>query len=205
MTSQEKPPVDPDQIARERQQLKRDDRRRWLLRGLVVVVAIAAIAWALYYFMIGRWYESTDDAYVNGNIVQITPQLPGTVVSIGADDNDYVQQGQALVKLDTSTAQVALDAAEANLAATVRKVRGLYSGVGSSRAEVAVREAALAQARADYKRRQGLAKSGAISAEELSHASDALTAAESALPACSSNSTPATRWSRTRRSPPTRT
>ena len=162
-------------------QLKRDDRRRWLLRGLVVVVAIAAIAWALYYFMIGRWYESTDDAYVNGNIVQITPQLPGTVVSIGADDNDYVQQGQTLVKLDPSTAQVALDAAEANLAATVRKVRGLYSGVGSSRADVAVREAAVAQARADFQRRQGLAKTGAISAEELSHARDALTAAESAL------------------------
>jgi len=181
MTSQEKPPVDPEQIEREQKQRKRDDRRRWLLRGLVVVVAIAAIAWALYYFVVARWYESTDDAYVNGNIVQITPQLPGTVVSIGADDNDYVREGQPLVKLDTSTARVALDAAEANLAATVRKVRGLYSGVGSSRAEVAVREAAVAQARADFQRRQGLAKTGAISAEELSHARDALTAAESAL------------------------
>ncbi|HEY3520435.1 MAG TPA: EmrA/EmrK family multidrug efflux transporter periplasmic adaptor subunit [Rhodanobacteraceae bacterium] len=181
MTSQEKPPVDPEQAAREEKQQKRDTRRRWLLRGLVVVVVVVGILWGLYHFFIGRWYESTDDAYVNGNVVQITPQVPGTVVSIGADDNDFVREGQALLELDPSNAQVALDAAEADLAATVRKVRGLYSGVNSSQAEVAVRQAAVAQARADYQRRQGLAKTGAISAEELSHARDALTAAESAL------------------------
>jgi membrane fusion protein, multidrug efflux system len=183
MTSQEKPPVDPEQVTREEKQRKRDKRRRWLLRGLVVVVAIVGIVWGLYHFLVGRWYESTDDAYVNGNVVQITPQVPGTVVSIGADDNDFVREGQALLKLDPSNAQVALDAAQADLAATVRKVRGLYSGVGSSQAEVAVRQAAVAQARADFQRRQGLAKTGAISAEELSHARDALTAAESALAA----------------------
>ncbi|MGH8211877.1 MAG: biotin/lipoyl-binding protein, partial [Rhodanobacteraceae bacterium] len=183
MTSQEKPPVDPEQVAREEKQRERDTRRRWLLRGLVVVVVIVGLLWGLYHFFIGRWYESTDDAYVNGNVVQITPQVPGTVVSIGADDNDFVREGQALLKLDPSNAQVALDAAEADLAATVRKVRGLYSGVNSSQAEVAVRQAAVAQARADYRRRQGLAKTGAISAEELSHARDALTAAESALSA----------------------
>ncbi|SRR5579885_536899 len=183
MTSQEKPPVDPEQTAREEKQRKRDTRRRWLLRGLVVVVVVVGIVWALYHFLVGRWYESTDDAYVNGNVVQITPQVPGTVVSIGADDNDFVREGQPLLKLDPSNAQVALDAAEADLAATVRKVRGLYSGVNSSQAEVAVRQAAVAQARADYQRRQGLAKTGAISAEELQHARDALTAAESALSA----------------------
>ena len=183
MTSQEKPPVDPEQAAREEKQQKRDTRRRWLLRGLVVVVVVVGITWALYHFLVGRWYESTDDAYVNGNVVQITPQVPGTVVSIGADDNDFVREGQPLLKLDPSNAQVALDAAEADLAATVRKVRGLYSGVNSSQAEVAVRQAAVAQARADYQRRQGLAKTGAISAEELQHARDALTAAESALSA----------------------
>ncbi len=183
MTSKEQLVVDPEQVAREEQQRKREARRRWLLRGLVAVVVVSGLLWGLYYLLVGRWYESTDDAYVNGNIVQITPQVPGTVISIGADDNDFVRAGQTLVQLDPSDAQVALAAAEADLAATVRKVRGLYSGVGSSRAEVAVREAAVAQARADYQRRQGLAKTGAISAEELQHARDALTAAESALAA----------------------
>ena len=156
-------------------------RRGFLLRALGAVVVLAAIIWALWYFLDGRWYEGTDDAYVGGNVVQLTPQIPGTVVTIGADDGDLVKQGDVLVKLDKSNADVALAEAKANLAATVRKVRGLYSSVNGQQAIVAARETAVAKAKADVARRTGLAKSGAISAEELSHARDELTAAESAL------------------------
>ena len=171
-----------DAEAAERQP-PRNSRRKLLLRGLLGVVVVAAIGWGLYYFLVARWYENTDDAYVSGNVVQITPQIPGTVVSIGADDNDYVRAGQTLVKLDRADADVALAQAEAALAQTVRKVRGLYSTMHSSRADVAVKESALRQAEADYARRKGLAASGAISAEELAHAHDALVAAQSALAA----------------------
>jgi membrane fusion protein, multidrug efflux system len=152
-----------------------------LLRLLGVVVLLAVIGWALWYFLDGRWYEGTDDAYVNGNVVQITPQVPGTVVSIGADDGDLVHAGDVLVQLDPSDAEVALAGAKANLANTVRKVRGLYSSVSGAQADVAARKTAVDKARADYNRRVALAKSGAISSEELAHASDALTTAESAL------------------------
>jgi membrane fusion protein (multidrug efflux system) len=156
-------------------------KRGFLLRALVVVIAIAAIAWTLWYFLDGRWYEDTDDAYVQGNIVQVTPQVPGTVVSIGADDGDRVRAGQVLVRLDPSDAQIALASAKANLASTVRKVRGLYSSVAGAQAVVAAQKVALDKARADYDRRKSLAASGAISAEELAHARDALAAAQSAL------------------------
>ncbi|MFC5527788.1 HlyD family efflux transporter periplasmic adaptor subunit [Rhodanobacter ginsengisoli] len=152
-----------------------------MLRLLGVVVLLAAIGWALWYYLDGRWYEGTDDAYVNGNVVQITPQVPGTVVSIGADDGDLVHAGDVLVQLDPSDADVALAEAKANLANTVRKVRGLYSSVNGAQADVAARKTAVDKARADYRRRVALARSGAISAEELSHASDALTSAESNL------------------------
>jgi membrane fusion protein (multidrug efflux system) len=152
-----------------------------MLRLLGVVVLLAAISWALWYYLDGRWYESTDDAYVSGNVVQITPQVPGTVVSIGADDGDLVHAGDVLVQLDPSDADVALAEARANLANTVRKVRGLYSSVNGAQADVDARKIAVNKARADYNRRVALAKSGAISAEELSHASDALTSAESNL------------------------
>ncbi|HEY0197425.1 MAG TPA: HlyD family efflux transporter periplasmic adaptor subunit [Rhodanobacter sp.] len=155
--------------------------RGFLLRLLVVVVVLAIIGWALWYYFDGRWYEGTDDAYVNGNVVQITPQVPGTVVSIGADDGDLVHAGDVLVQLDPSDAEVALSSAKANLANTVRKVRGLYSSVNGAQADVAARKTAVDKARADFNRRRELAKSGAISAEELSHASDALTSAESGL------------------------
>ncbi|GAB3779018.1 HlyD family secretion protein [Dyella agri] len=156
-------------------------RRGFLLRLLLAVVVIGGAAWTLWYFLEGRWYEGTDDAYVGGNVVQLTPQIPGTVVTIGADDGDLVKQGDVLVKLDRSNADVALAGAKANLAATVRKVRGLYSSVNGQQAIVAARETAVAKAKADYDRRVGLAKSGAISAEELSHVRDELTAAQSAL------------------------
>ena len=155
--------------------------RGFMLRLLGIIVIVAAIAWGLWYFFDGRWYESTDDAYINGNVVQITPQVPGTVVSIGADDGDLVHAGDALVQLDPSDADVALGEAKANLALTVRKVRGLYSSVNGAHADVAVRKTAVDKARSDYQRRVALAKSGAISAEELSHASDALTTAQNAL------------------------
>src|SRR5579875_2861001 len=181
MTSPINPNPVTEQNEAELRQRRRDARRKLLMRSLVGVIVLAAIAWGLYYFLVGRWYEGTDDVYVN--VVQITPQSPGTVVSIGADDNDYVREGQVLVKLDPADADVALAQAEAALAQTVRKVRGLYSTVHSSRADVAVREAALKQAEADYARRKGLAASGAISAEELAHARDALVAAQSALAA----------------------
>ncbi|AGG87330.1 HlyD family efflux transporter periplasmic adaptor subunit [Rhodanobacter denitrificans] len=161
----------------------RKNPRGPLLRLLAVVVLLAVIGWALWYFLDGRWYEGTDDAYVNGNVVQITPQVPGTVVSIGADDGDRVHAGDVLVRLDPSDADVALAEAKANLANTVRKVRGLYSSVSGARADVAARQTAVDKARADYHRRVALARSGAISAEELAHASDALTSAESALTA----------------------
>ena len=155
--------------------------RGLMLRLLGALVLLAAIGWTVWYFLDGRWYEGTDDAYVNGNVVQITPQIPGTVVSIGADDGDLVHAGDVLVQLDPSDAEVSLAEARANLANTVRKVRGLYSSVSGAQADVAARKTAVAKARADYQRRVALAKSGAISAEELAHASDALTTAESAL------------------------
>jgi membrane fusion protein (multidrug efflux system) len=180
-------PINPNPVTEEdaaaQHKARRQRKRRLLLRGLVAVIVVVAIVWGIYHFTIGRWYESTDDAYVDGNVVQITPQVPGTVISIGAEDNDYVRQGRTLVKLDPSSADVALDEAEASLAQAVRKVRGLYSTVHSSKADVAASEAAVEQARADYQRRKGLAASGAISAEELAHAHDALTTAQSALAA----------------------
>ncbi|MCJ1880861.1 efflux RND transporter periplasmic adaptor subunit [Pseudomonas nitroreducens] len=155
-------------------------RKRWLLILLAVVIlaGLASVAWEVLY---GRWHEDTDDAYVNGNVVQITPQITGTVVSIGADDGDLVRKGQVLVKFDPSDADIALQQAEANLARTVRQVRGLFSNVDGYKADVAAKKVALAKAEADFKRRQNLANDGAISQEELAHARDALDTARSSL------------------------
>ncbi|ALN62374.1 hlyD secretion family protein [Lysobacter antibioticus] len=156
-------------------------KRRKALLILLSVVAIAAIAWGLYYMLVLRWHQDTDDAYVQGNVVSITPQTLGTVVSIGADDGMKVSAGQVLVQLDPNDAQVAYDQATANLANTVRQVRGLFSAVDAGQADLSARQVAVQKARADVKRREGLVAGGAVSAEELAHARDELAAAEAAL------------------------
>lgn len=158
-------------------------KRRTLLLGLAVIVVLAAIGWLLWYLLSGRWHEETDDAYVQGNVVNITPQTLGTVVDIGAEEGMKVAAGQVLVRLDPSDAKVACEQAEANLAATVRQVRGLYSSVDSGIADLQARQVAVQKARADVKRREGLVASGAVSAEELAHARDELASAEAALSA----------------------
>jgi membrane fusion protein (multidrug efflux system) len=156
-------------------------RRKPLLIGLLLIVILGIAAYAAYYFLHARWYESTDDAYVDGNIVQITPMSTGTVISIGADDGDRVQAGQELVRFDPSDAEVRQQSAEAALAKTVRQVRGLFSNVDAYKSDVVARRIALDKARSDFNRRQKLAATGAISQEELAHARDALASAQSAL------------------------
>ncbi|HZT56636.1 MAG TPA: efflux RND transporter periplasmic adaptor subunit [Burkholderiaceae bacterium] len=156
-------------------------KRKLLLRLVLLIVVVGAIGFGIWYYTIGRWYEGTDDAYVNGNVVQITPQVAGTVVRINADDGNLVHKGDVLVEIDGSDARIALQQAEAQLARTVRQVRGLYSNAEGGQAIVAAQKVSLDRARADYARRQGLVATGAISAEELAHARDALATAESSL------------------------
>lgn len=160
---------------------RRRSKRKRLLTGLAAVVILGAAAAGGYEFFYGQYHETTDDAYVDGNEVQLTPQVAGTVISITADDGDYVKQGQTLVQLDPADSEVALESAKAQLANAVRQVRGLYSDVTAYQAEVSTRKVELQQAQTDFNRRASLAKGGAVSKEELSHARDALRAAKNAL------------------------
>lgn len=171
----------PDTAATTEQDLNNQRKRKTLLLGLLVLVLVlGAGVWA-WHELYGRWSESTDDAYVSGNVVEITPLVTGTVTSIGADDGDLVQAGQVLIQFDPSDAEVGLQSAEAKLARAVRQVRGLYSNVDGQKAQVASRKAELQKAQENYNRRKTLAAGGAISQEELSHARDDLASAQSAL------------------------
>ncbi|HEV3179490.1 MAG TPA: HlyD family efflux transporter periplasmic adaptor subunit [Steroidobacteraceae bacterium] len=161
-------------------------RRTWLaLLALALVLAAALIAgwWLLY----ARFYQSTDDAYVAGDLVNVMSQVNGTVVAIGADETDPVQAGQELVRLDDTDARIALQDAEQQLARTVRQTRTVFANRDQLLAVVGERRADLARAQADFNRRKDLTVSGAVSAEELGHARDALNAARDALNAAQKN------------------
>ncbi|MEO8121657.1 MAG: biotin/lipoyl-binding protein, partial [Rhodoferax sp.] len=120
--------------------------RKRALITLASIVVVAGLGWTAYEWLVASHYESTDNAYVQGNVIQITPQMGGTVVAIMADDTDFVKAGQVLVKLDSADAKVALAQAEAALAQAVRQVRTLYANNGSLNAQVALREADVAKA-----------------------------------------------------------
>jgi membrane fusion protein (multidrug efflux system) len=129
----------------------------------------------------GRDLQVTEDAYVEGNVVQVTPQTTGTVVAIAADNTDLVVAGQPLVRLNVLDAQLAQDRAEAQLGRAVRQVRGQFAAAAQLQATIDQRRTDLSRAQADYDRRAPLGKTGAISMEEIKHAEDTLHAAQSAL------------------------
>ncbi|RAR86429.1 membrane fusion protein (multidrug efflux system) [Paracidovorax anthurii] len=165
-------------------------RRRKTLISLAAVAVVAGAAWGAYEWLVASHYENTDNAYVQGNVIQITPQTGGTVMSIMADDTDFVTAGAPLVKLDPADARVALAQAEAGLAQAVRQARTLYVNNGSLAAQVTLRQADVTRARTDVaraqddlQRRQSLTGNGAVSREELHHAQNQLDAARAALAA----------------------
>jgi membrane fusion protein, multidrug efflux system len=156
--------------------------RRWRWLGaLAAVLLTAGAVYGTYWAQVLRHHQSTDDAYVGGNVVQITPQISGTVVAIGADDTQFVKAGQPLVRLDPADARVALDQAEAQLARTVRDVRNLYATSSQLAAAMQMRQTELTAAQSDLARRQRLGATGAVSGEELQHAADAVKTAQAEL------------------------
>jgi membrane fusion protein (multidrug efflux system) len=157
--------------------------RRRTLFLLVLLFAAAGAAWAAWWHTVGRFYESTDNAYVAGNLVEVTPQVAGTVIAIGADDTDRVQAGQMLVRLDPADAQVALDQAEAELARAVREVRTLYANNLALGANVRVREAELQRAEEGLARRTRLAEKGMVTREDFENARATVAAARASLAA----------------------
>jgi membrane fusion protein (multidrug efflux system) len=149
----------------------------------LVLVLVGALALAVYWIAVGQYRESTEDAYVGGNVVSVTAQVGGVVTAIRADDTDFVQAGRSLVQLDDTDARLALARAKAQLARTVRQVRAQYAAVGQTRANLAARGVDLARAKADLAHRRELLASGAISGEEVRHATQAVRAATAALDA----------------------
>ena len=155
-------------------------RRFWFI-VLGAVVLAAALVYGVYWLVYARYFESTDDAYVAGNVVTITSKENATVLALHADNTQTVKQGQLLVEMDPAVATVNLQAAEANLARVVRSVRAQFSRTDASDAQLNQARVNLAQAQGDYERRQKAFSTESVSAEELAHARDAVAAAQAAV------------------------
>ncbi|MDR3417951.1 MAG: HlyD family efflux transporter periplasmic adaptor subunit [Nevskia sp.] len=150
--------------------------RQWMMLAFAAVIVLAAAGYGLYWLMHGHFYEETDNAYVGGNVVQITPLVGGVVISVNTDDTRPVKAGQVLAQLDPTDARVALSQAVGELAQTVRQVRTIYGNNDQYAAALAARQTDLARSRDDLRRREQAG--GAVSREELDHARAAVQAAE---------------------------
>jgi membrane fusion protein (multidrug efflux system) len=161
--------------------IKKAPKRKKILLAIGSVFALIGIAILAEWVLVGRFSEDTENAYVQGNVVQITPQIAGTVSKIYVDDTNVVKPGQPLVSLDPADADIALAQADAQLAQTVREVRTLYTNQLQAQANLTLRQSDLGRATEDMNRRKALAGSGAVSAEEIRHAENAVTAAQAAV------------------------
>ncbi len=173
----------------EMQSINGSRRQRLLTVLLIAVLGVAALV-SIYYLLFLRGYVSTDNAYVNGNVVQVTAQTGGTVIAVNADETDAVTAGVVLVNLDPVDAKVAVSRAENSLARSVRETRGTFASTAGLNAFVSARQADVVRARADVaraqqdlERRVALADEGGVSAEELAHARSAVVSAEAMLSA----------------------
>ena len=187
-------PTEIDVAEAEAKSRRMAQRKTWLTR-LLIVVALVALGWGLYYFLIGRNHVSTDNAYVNAEVAQITPLISASAIEVAVKDTQFVRRGQVLVKLDPTNPQLAVAQAEADLAEARRRFRQTVATGSALAAQVNARgadiarahaqlsdaQAELAKARIDLQRRQALVSGGAVSGEELTTARNAYAGAQAAV------------------------
>lgn len=156
---------------------KRKSSFNLLATSVILLLVITGLVW----YFLQMNIERTEDAYVDGNIVQVTSQISGTVTAIEADNTDHVKAGAKLLTLNPVDQEVRFERAKTELAKATRVARTQYSQVQQLQAEVAQRKNDVQKARRDLARRSGLATSGAVSREEVSHAEDVYKNAQDAL------------------------
>lgn len=155
--------------------------RRRLLTGLGLCVLTAAAAGGMRWYLAGAGSVSTDDAYVDAPLAEITPQIDGTIQNVLVSDTQHVRRGDLLVRLDPADANLAVQQARANYEQAAHRVEQYLANVNAAEANVAGKESNLRRAQLDLRRRISVSEKGAVSAEEISNANNALDAAKSEL------------------------
>ena len=149
----------------------------WFWGIFLILLLVGFLSW-LFFF---RYFKYTDDAYVQGNQVYITPLHPGFVTSIRTDDTFLVEKGQLLVTLDQTDAKIELERANENLAQTVRQVCEIFHQVFVYRAEIDLKTAELIRDAQDFRHRFDVYRMQGVSIEDYEHAIAALRAQYASL------------------------
>jgi membrane fusion protein, multidrug efflux system len=142
-------------------------KRKFILMGFLALLVLAAAAYATYYVMIGRFFVSTDDAYVRANNTMLGARVAGHISAILPGDNTLVRKGDTILKIDDGDYRIAVDAArtkiatqEATIARIGRQVNAAVSAVEQAEANLASADAGMKRAGLDYDRQQTLNNKG---------------------------------------------
>jgi membrane fusion protein, multidrug efflux system len=134
---------------------------------LIVIFVLIGLGWFSYWWGWGRFYVSTEDAYVGGNLVIITPQVDGIVTSLTADNTDIVPSGRPIVALDKTNQTLAFQSSLDELARTVRQVQQMFEQTLMLQAQVIAKKAMLLIATQDYEHRKAVVDMGGVSLEDF--------------------------------------
>ncbi|HLZ02221.1 MAG TPA: HlyD family secretion protein [Bradyrhizobium sp.] len=142
-------------------------RRKFVLIGFLALLALAAASYATYYALVGRFYVSTDDAYVRANDTVLGARVSGHIVATLPGDNALVRKGDVIFRIDDGDYKIAVDAAatrigtqQATIARIGRQVAAQVSAVEQAEANLASAEAGMKRADLDYDRQQSLTSKG---------------------------------------------
>lgn len=152
-------------------------KRKVILWSMSLFFLAIALGLFFYWMTWGRFHEYTNDAYVSGNLVYVTPQVSGIVTSIYIDDTQLVEEGHLLIELDKTDFLIQIEKDKAELADTIRNVAEIFLQTKQALALLEVSKQHLDQTSEDFERRMELIESGSISQEDLEHAKHALISA----------------------------
>jgi len=155
--------------------------RKRLLTGVALCTLVAAGAAGVRWYLENAHSVSTDDAYVDAPLAEITPQIDGTIQRVAVSDTQQVKRGDLLVQLDPADAGLAVQQARAAYEQALRRVEQYTANVNAAQANVAGKQSNLARAALGLRRRRSVSEAGAVSAEEISTANNELDAAKSEL------------------------
>ena len=149
------------------------NRKKTTLTYILIIAALLFLFF-LYWFFIWRFYKYTDDAYVEGNQIVITPLVPSFVKAIHTDDTFLIKKGQLIIELDDTDARIQFNRATENFANTVREVCQLFHQVFAYEADIKVKKALYIVAEEDFQHRYNVVEQGGVSVENYEHAIAAL-------------------------------
>ncbi|HEX3969771.1 MAG TPA: HlyD family secretion protein [Stellaceae bacterium] len=152
-------------------------QRRPVLAIALGIIALAAMGGGAYWFLDARYYESTDDAFIDAHIVHVSPQIAGRVAKVLVDDNQMVQAGQVLIEIDPADAAAKLAQAQATAVSAAGKLaqaqaqsQVAQATLEQMRAEIGGAQANAVNASTDLKRYETLARTQFASVAQLDNA-----------------------------------